>query len=142
MLEAEDALQNAFMKIVKHIDKIDFSRGEKTIKNYCFTILTNEISNLLQENFENFEIFEEFCLEKEYNYIEELEIRESYNEVVEGIKALDEKYSTTLYLIFCKEKTVNQVAEMMGLAPKTVYTRLSRGKQLLLDSLKGVKING
>lgn len=140
--DAEDAVQNAFMKIVKHIDNIDFSRGENDVKNYCLTILCNEVCRVLRDNKENFEFFEEFCSEKEYNFIEELEIQESYNAVVKGIKALDEKYSTTLYLIFCKEKTVNQVAEMMGLTPKTVYTRLARGKELLLNSLKGAKING
>ena len=142
MYDAEDAVQNAFMKIVKHIDKIDFYRGEKDVKNYCLTILCNEVCNALRDNEEKFEFFEEFCSEKEYNYIEELEMQENYNEVVKAIKALDEKYSTTLYLIFCKEKTVNQVADMMGLAPKTVYTRLARGKELLLQSLKGAKING
>ena len=140
--DAEDAVQNAFMKIVKHIDKIDFSRGEKDVKNYCLTILCNEVCNVLSDNHEDFEFNEEFCSEKEYNFIEKLEIQESYNKVVKGIKALDEKYSTTLYLIFCKEKTVNQVAEIMGLTSKTVYTRLARGKQFLLDSLKGAKING
>ncbi len=140
--DAEDAVQNAFMKIVKHIDKIDFSRGEKDVKNYCLTILSNEICNVLSDNQENFEFDEEFCSGTEYNFIEELEIRERYNEVVKAIEALDEKYSTTLYLVFRKEKTVNEVAEIMGLAPKTVYTRLSRGKQLLLESLKGAKING
>ena len=140
--DAEDAVQNAFMKITKHIDKIDFSRGEKDVKNYCLSVLCNEVSEVLNENQENFEFGEEFCSEKEYNFIEELEIQKSYNEVVKSIKALDEKYSTTLYLIFCQEKTVNQVAEMMGLSPKTVYTRLDRGKRILLDSLKGAEING
>ena len=139
--DAQDAVQNSFMKIVKHIDKIDFSRGEKDVKNYCLTILYNEVCNVLHDNQETFEFVEELCSEKEYNYIEELEIKESYDEVVRGIKALDEKYSTTLYLIFCKEKTVNEVAKMMGLTPKTVYTRLARGKELLLNSLKGAKIN-
>lgn len=140
--DAEDAVQNSFMKIVKHIDKIDFSRGERDVKNYCLTILCNEVCNVLSDNQENFEFDEEFCSANEYNIVEELEIRESYNEVVEAIKSLDEKYSTTLYLIFCQEKTVNQVAEMMGLSSKTVYTRLARGKQLLIDSLKGAKMNG
>lgn len=140
--DAEDAVQNAFMKIVKHIDKIDFSRGEKDVKNYCLTILCNEVCNVLRHNEENFEFYEEFCFEKEYNFVEELEIKEEYHHVVKAIESLDEKYSSTLYLIFCKEKTVNQVAEMMALSPKTVYTRLARGKQLLLDSLKGAKIDG
>ena len=91
---------------------------------------------------EKFEFSEEICTGNEYNIIEELEMRESYNEVVKAIKALDEKYSTTLYLIYCKEKTVNQAAAIMGIQAKTVYTRLARGKELLLHSLKGAKING
>lgn len=142
MYDAEDAVQNAFVKIVRHIDKIDFSRGEKDVKNYCLTILCNEVCNVFSDNHEDFEFDEEFCSGNEYNIIEELDIRERYNEVVKAIKALDEKYSSTMYLVFCKEMTVNQVAEMMGLAPKTVYTRLARGKQLLLDLLKGAKIDG
>ena len=142
MYDAEDAVQNTFMQIVKSLDKIDFSRGEKDVKNYCLTILCNEVCNVLRDNKEKYEFLEEFCPDKEYNIVKELEIRESYKEVVKGIKALDEKYSITLFLIFCEEKTVNQVAEMMGLTPKTVYTRLARGKELLLYSLKGAGING
>ena len=33
----------------------------------------------------------------------------------------------------------NQIADLMGISPKTVYTRLARGKKLLLDSLNGVE---
>ena len=33
--DAEDAVQNAFMKITKYIHKIDFSRTETDVKNYC-----------------------------------------------------------------------------------------------------------
>ena len=138
--DAEDVVQNTFMKIVKNIDRIDMSRGEKAVKNYCFSILVNEISNLLQENFENFEIFEEFCLEKEYNYIEELEMRENYAKVVKAIESLDERYSVTLHLVFCEQMTVGEIAEMMGISPKTVYTRLARGKELLLNSLRGLEL--
>ena len=140
--DAEDVVQNTFMKIVKNIDRIDMSRGEKAVKNYCFSILVNEISNLLQENFENFEIFEEFCLEKEYNYIEELEMRENYAKVVKAIESLDERYSVTLHLVFCEQMTVGEIAEMMGISPKTVYTRLARGKELLLNSLRGLEYYG
>ena len=140
--DAEDAVQNAFMKITKYIDKIDFTRGEKDVKNYCFTILSNEIRKVLSDNQENFEINEEFCLEEEYTFVEELKLKENYNQVVKEIEELDEKYSTTLYLFYCKEMTVNEIAKMMGISTKTVYTRLARGKKLLLDSLKGAKFNG
>lgn len=140
--DAEDAVQNAFMKITKYIDKIDFSRGEKDVKNYCFTILSNEIRKVLSDNQENFEINEEFCFEEEYTFVEELELKENYNQVVKAIEELDEKYSTTLYLFYYQEMTVNEIAKMMGISAKTVYTRLARGKKLLLDSLKGAKFNG
>ncbi len=139
---AEDAVQNAFMQITKYIDSINFSRGEKDVKNYCLSILYNEISNLLDNNEDFYELNEELLQENKYNtLIEEIEIKEKYREVVETIKTMDERYSITLYLALCEEKTVNEIADMMGISTKTVYTRLARGKKLLLESLKE-KING
>ena len=138
--DAEDAVQNTFMKIARYTDKIDFARGEKDVKNYCFSILNNEICNVISDNEELYELTDDFNVEKEYNFIEELELKENYEQAVAAIERLDEKYSTTLYLVFCKEHTVNEVAEMMGISLKTVYTRLARGKAILLDSLKGITI--
>ena len=140
--DAEDAVQNAFMKITKHIDKIDFSRGNKDVKNYCFAILSNEICNVLNENQEFYEFDEEFSSAGEYNFIDELEIKEEYDKILAAIEALDPKYSTTLQLFFSKEMMPDKIAELMGISPKTVYTRLARGKNLLLQSLKGTKISG
>jgi RNA polymerase sigma-70 factor (ECF subfamily) len=141
VLYAEDAVQNTFMRIAKFIDRINFSRGEKDVKNYCFTILHNEIFKILEEKENLFGNFEEYCEENEYSIIEKLEIRERYDEVVKAIKCLDQKYSTTLYLVYFEEMTVNEIAEMMGISTQTVYTRLARGKQLLRNSLKGAMSN-
>ena len=47
--DVEDAVQNAFVKVVKKINIIDFSHGEKTVKNYVFSILVNEIYKILNE---------------------------------------------------------------------------------------------
>lgn len=140
--DAEDAVQATFMRIAKYIDNIDFSRGEKDVRNYCSAILNNEILGVLKCNKEDFEFDEEFYSESEYNFIEELDIKEKYNEVVKAIEELDEKYSTTLYLALCKEMKPNAIAEMMGIDPKTVYTRLARGRKLLLESLTGEIFNG
>lgn len=140
--DAEDAVQNSFMKITKYIDNIDFSRGKRDVKNYCLTILSNEICNILSDMEENYEFDEEFFSSGEYNFVEELELKEKYGEIVQAVEKLDERYSTTLYLAFCKEMTPNDIADLMGITVKTVYTRLARGKKLLLDSLKGAKFNG
>lgn len=139
--DAEDAVQSTFIKIVKYINNFDFSRGEHDVKSYVFSILNNEICNILNESKNSFEDLEEFCVENEYNFLEEIEIQEKYIDVVKTIENLDEKYSTTLYLVFCKGLSVNQITEIMGISPKTIYTRLSRGKKLLIDSLKELNTN-
>ena len=138
-LDAEDAVQSAFLKITKYINNIDFSKSKQDIKNYVFTLLLNEILKILNDNSENTEFFEEICEEKGYNFIEELQIKDQYAQVLKAIENMDEKYSSTLYLVFVEEKTPLSVAEEMGISVKTVYTRLSRGKQLLIDSIKGEK---
>lgn len=139
--EAEDVVQNSFMKIIRYIDDVDFSLGEKCVKNYIFAILNNEICNFMNDNKE-LDVFDEaFCEEAEYDFLEKIHIKESYNDVVKAIENLEERYSATLFLFYCKEMSVNSISELMGISTKTVYTRIARGKIKLLDSLKGANVN-
>ena len=139
--DAEDAVQNSFMKITRYISNIDFSLGEKSVKNYVFSILSNEIYNFLNNNEEFDELDEEFCEKLEYDFLEELDIKERYNDIVKTIESLDEKYSTTLCLFYCQEMSVKEISDLMGISEKTVYTRISRGKIQLKNSLKGALID-
>lgn len=134
--DAEDAVQNAFVKVTRSIDKIDFSSDKQRLKNYLFTIVNNEINNIFRKKSNFSELNEEICTNSEYIFIDSLQIKERYNEVVEALKRLDDKYSDTLYLVYFEEKTVKEIAELMGISAKTVYTRLDRGRILLLESLK------
>lgn len=136
---AEDAVQNAFVKITKNIDNIDFSKSEKSVKNYCFGILSNEIYNILDGDSEILEFAEEEFFTEDSSFIEKLIMKENYDRVVEAIESMDVKYSSTLYFYFTRDMTVNEIAEMMGISSKTVYTRLERGKVLALKMLKAVK---
>ena len=139
--EAEDVVQNSFVKITRYIKNIDLSLGEKCVKNYVFTILNNEITNFLNDNEELDEIDEDFYKEAEYDFLEELDIKESYEEAVKAIENLEERYSMTLFLFFCKEMSVGRISKFMGISEKTVYTRIARGKIQLQNSLKGVFVN-
>ena len=137
LYDAEDAVQNAFVKIVKNIDKIDFDRGERAVKNFIFSILVNEIYNILEKNKTFLEFDEELYPNEEYNIIDELNMQESYEKVVLAFEKLDEKYSTTLFLHFDKLMSIKEIAEMMGISEKTVYTRFERGKKLLKNIMEG-----
>ena len=72
-----------------------------------------------------------------YNIIEDVDIQMMYEDVVKAIDDLDPVYSTTLLLKYERGMTPDQIAEQMDIPVKTVYTRLSRGKKLLRDALKG-----
>ena len=138
LFDAEDAVQAAFFKIIKYISNIDFDREEKAVKNYVFSILTNEINKILRKKEIFLENVEEFSEEMVYNLIEELEIKKNYKKVIKAISEMDEIYSITLMYVFIEEKSVKEIASLMGISPKTVYTRLERGRKILLSSLKGV----
>ena len=55
--------------------------------------------------------------------------------IVEKIKQLDDRYSITLLLYYGEKMDVKKISELMGVVEKTVYTRLERGKKLLLEEL-------
>ena len=49
---------------------------------------------------------------------------------------MDEKYSITLMYRYSSSMSVKEIADLMGISEKTVYTRISRGKQKLLEMLE------
>ena len=134
-LDSEDVVQNAFLKIVKYIDAIDISKSEKQLKMYIFSIVANETKNFTGDNmdYDDIDIYSETMTDEDF--FEKLQIDIRHDSIVEKIKQLDEKYSITFLLYYDKGMDVKKISELMGIAEKTVYTRLERGKRLLLDEL-------
>ena len=138
-VNAEDAVQSAFLKIVRYIDRIDLSLGEKAVKSYIFSIVYHEIHNLLQEEAHLHDMEE--MIEVDFNvndadFIERLDIKQRYERVVRAISSLDEKYSFTLFWVYCQDMSIRNIADMLGISENTVYTRLARGKRYLLKILE------
>ena len=48
--DAEDVVQNAFVKITKYIKKIDIHVNPIALRAYIFTIVSNEANSFMQEN--------------------------------------------------------------------------------------------
>ena len=137
-MDAEDAVQNAFLKITKYIHAIDIDVNRNELKSYVLTIVSNETSNITAD-YTYFEDFDDHIEElRDDEFYEHMRINERYEEVVETIKKLDDKYSIILLYRYRNNMSVSQIAELMGLPDKTVYTRLERGKKLLLKLLGGM----
>lgn len=62
---------------------------------------------------------------------------EDYSDVLEAVLSLPKKYKDVIYLFFYEQYTAVEIAEILGKKTNTVYTLLSRGKQLIKNKLGG-----
>ncbi len=136
-LDAEDVVQNAFVKIVRFMDKVDFSLGEQAVRGYVMKIVANEAATFASDRreFENLEQYQDTLSDRAF--FEQLRISERYDAAVEAIEQLDERYSIPLSLRYVEELSVKDIAAILGIEEKSVYTRLERGKKKLLEKLGG-----
>ena len=130
--DAEDVVQNAWCRIARHAQEIDLSREERVTKSYLLTIVSNECARFMSRRRVDEPLEQDVETE---DFVERIEVRERYRAVVDAIKRLDDKYSNALYLHYVMEKSVKEVAALLGVPEKTVYTRVERGKKKLLEIL-------
>lgn len=62
---------------------------------------------------------------------------EPENEVWKALQALEEDYRLPIYLFYFEELPTQEIAQVLGIRPGTVRTRLSRGREQLRNTLKG-----
>ena len=136
-LDAEDAVQNAFVKITRYIKNVDVSVNHNELKAYVLTTVANEVYNLKKE-YKFCDDIDEYAEQlQDDEFISSIQINERYEKVIQVIKKMDDRYSMTLLFRFRDDMSVSEISDYMGLPEKTVYTRLERGKRLLLKLLEG-----
>ena len=136
--DAEDIVQNAFIKISKYIKKIDTNLNPLALRAYIFTIVSNEFNNFMSDR-RYFESIDDYVDDLQDIPDEELipdgNVQAMYKDVVRIIREMDDKYGMTILYRYRDDMSVSEIAEFMGISEKTVYTRLVRGKILLLKKL-------
>lgn len=136
-MDAEDAVQNAFVKITKYINAINTDVSKNELKSYVLSIVSHEVSNIVSDYVCFDDIDEHADNIRDEDFFASMRIIERYEKVVKAIEKLDEKYSLTLLYRYNENMSVGEIATLMGVPEKTVYTRLERGKKLLLQSING-----
>lgn len=135
--EAEDAVENAYLKIVKYIDAINFDASEKELKAYVLSVVANETINVMR----NIKLFDDIdeCDEilSDDNFMERIMISDRYDRVIKAIESMDGIYSIALLYRFCKGYSVKEMSELLGVKEKTMYTRIARAQRILLNLLEG-----
>lgn len=139
-LDAEDAVQNAFVKIVKHINRIDFTAEDRSLRAYILKIVANEAISVA-DDYRIVDDIDELADEiEDGDFFGMLRVHERYEDVVEAIQQLDERYSIPLALRCGDNMGIKEIAELLGISDKSVYTRLERARKMLIEILNGGKL--
>lgn len=135
--DAEDAIQNAFVKIINHLQSIRFDECEERLEAYFVSIATNEAMNIL--NHKKFIPFDDLLEDiiSDDDFVASLCMQDEYERVKCAILQLNDRYRPVLFLYFVEERGGLEIAELLDMNISTVHTTIQRGKALLLKILKG-----
>ena len=78
----------------------------------------------------------ENVLVSDVDFVKQTNEMDDYQRLVQTISEMEEKYSVPMYLYWVEELEVKEIAKRLDLPAKTVYTRLNRGKLILLKLLE------
>ncbi len=142
--DINDVVQNTMLVIIENIKIIDISDYVKA-RNLCIIIAKNKAKDYckLKENqaisYDDL-IWNDFLDNSAAP--EELAIgNDTYEFLLKTIYNLEEKYRDICILKFVHEYKEREIANVLGLSDGTVSVRISRGRKLLQEKLRKVKLH-
>lgn len=143
--DAEDVVEDVFLRIAqKYFDIIRSIKNETDLRNYLLKAAKNTAINRLKSQKKD-NVSLDTVLEYNMSEIKELsddtfiEVlcnKMDYDQIVDAIKNLSEKYRNVLYYHFVMELTVPQTAKALNQSLSTTKKQIIRGKKLLLSFLE------
>ena len=135
--DAEDAIQNAFIKIINHLHSIRFNESEERLEAYFVSIATNEAMNILsrKKSIPVDDLSDDIISDDDF--VASLCMRDEYERVKQAILHLNDRYRPVLFLYLVEERGGPEIAELLDMNVSTVHTTIQRGKALLLKTLRG-----
>lgn len=136
--DAEDILQEAFIKIAKNIKSVGDIKSKETV-SFLIVITKNQAYDYIRKSSkitqlplsEREDVIDENSLN---NLVSEIE----YRELVSLITSISSPYNEVLYLHYAKDYSVKKTAVLLNRKAATVKMQLVRGKKILIDKLSEV----
>lgn len=126
--DTEDIFQTVFLKYALHSAAFESAEHEKA---WLIRVTLNACKDLLRSFFRSHTLPLEAAAE--------LAAPETPfgNPVLEAVLRLPEKYRRVIYLHYYMGYSAPQIAQILGKNPNTVYTHLTRGREMLKEILGG-----
>ncbi len=126
--DTEDIFQTVFLKYV--LSAISFESAEHE-KAWLIRVTINACKDLRKSFFRSRTVSLDQLAEQP------LALPQDHREVLEAVLALPQKYKDVVYLHYYEEYTAPQISQILGKNVNTVYTLLTRAKQMLREKLGG-----
>ncbi len=136
--DAEDAVQNTFIKVSQHLDRIDESNPRKAL-NYMLTILENEIRDHIRHEKRKpteAEQIEAMPVSRttEASEVERIVLtKQELQEIYQQAMTWDEKYWRVFLLRYFNGCSLQEISQLTGEPTDKLSVRLSRARQKILD---------
>lgn len=131
---AEDAVHDAFLRILNHLDKIPEADSKKT-RSFVVLIVKNISLDYYRRQKRqaetSLEDYAEFLTDDQADPERALLRKESHQEILTGISRLNPSYVDVLSLKVAFEYSDLEIAHLLGLTPANVRVRLHRARQHL-----------
>ncbi len=134
--DAEDAVHNAFLGIVKHIEVLR-GASESDAKSYCLKAAKNAAADILRKNksIPDTVSFEELTDVPDEKSLRDVLDNSEYKEILEAVKSMDDIYRDVLYMRYVMDMPVKKIADVLNRRVSTVKQQLVRGKKQLVLKL-------
>ncbi len=126
--DTEDIFQTVFLKYV--LSSVSFENDEHE-KAWFIRVTINACKDLLKSFFRSHTVSLDNVMEQS------AELPPDYRDVWEAVFSLPQKYRDVVYLHYFEDYTAPQISRILGKNVNTIYTLLTRSKQMLKEKLGG-----
>ncbi|MCA1030197.1 sigma-70 family RNA polymerase sigma factor [Bacillus timonensis] len=140
--DAEDIAQEVFIQVYKSLENF---KGSASFSTWIYRITMNKALDFKrkQSNIKQMNINESYHLQDYSSLLPEAYIlQKGEQETIRNlISKLPERYQSVVQLYYMEECTYKEIGDRLGIATKTVESRLYRAKALLKDicSKEGIR---
>ena len=128
--DAEDAVQNALLKIYRLRDSIP--EDPRVRRAYVLTAAKYAALDMKKQEKKSVDI-EGLVLSAKDDLFEEIAASEDYDRLLTAIKSLPELYRDVLMLRYVRELTVKEIAQLLNRKEWAVRKQLARGKAMIQE---------
>ena len=135
---AEDAVQEAFLALTRHLDKVEDADSPRT-KKFLMTIVKSKAIDILRKR-KGGEIpaeeLETDLPDPGRDLLDQYITKENYNYLISCILELDEAYRVVFECKYVHQMSDREIAQLLNITPKLANVRFDRARKKLQEMLE------